>query len=143
MTTTDTTVTTTTTPIETVQALYACFGRGDLDGLIAHTHPAVDWSTQVDAPDAELVAMFRNGTGHEAVRHYFSGVAALEFHRFAPTRFLVDGDHVYVELDLDVEHRSTGKRAEIGEVHHFEVRNGLVVRYRTFLDTATMIELHR
>jgi ketosteroid isomerase-like protein len=143
MTTTTHTTTTTTTPLGTVQALYECFGRGDLDGLLAHIGPAVDWGTEVHAPGADLVPMLGNGVGHDAVRHYFGGVAELDFHTFVPVRFLVDGDHVYVELDLDVEHRGTGKRARFGEIHHFEVRDGLVVRYRNFLDSAALIDLHR
>ena len=74
---------------------------------------------------------------------YFGGVADLEFHTFAPVRFLTDGDVVLVELELDVSHRGTGKRARFGEVHRFDVRDGRIVRYRPFLDTATLIELHR
>lgn len=131
------------TPLDTIASMYDAFGRGDIEGILAHLDPEVDWGTQVDAPGAELVAMFRHGTGHGAALHYFGGVAALEFHAFVPLRFLVDGDVVYVDLDLDVEHRGTGKRARIAEVHRFTVRDGLVVEYRNYLDTATMIELHR
>ena len=131
------------TPLATIQSVYEAFGRGDIEGILSHLHPEVDWGTQVDAPGAELVPMFRNGTGHAAALHYFGGVAALQFHAFVPTRFLTDGDLVYVDLDLDLEHTATGKRARIGEVHRFVVRDGLIVEYRNYLDTATMIELHR
>lgn len=136
-------VTTTQSPVTTIEALYDAFGRGDMDGLLGLISPDVDWSTQVDAPDADLVAMLQNGRGHDAVLHYFGGVAALEFHRFEPRRFLADGDTVYVELALDIEHRATGKRATLGEIHRFVVHDGLVVEYRSFVDTATLIELYR
>lgn len=130
-------------PLETVQVLYAAFGTGDMEGLLGAIHPEVDWSLQVDAPGAELVAMLRNGRGHDAVLHYFSGAALLEFHTFVPRRFLVDGDTVIVELELEVTHRTTGKRARLEEIHRFTVEQGLVVRYRPFVDTATLIELYR
>ncbi len=142
MTTTDS-PTTTTTPLEVVQTLYGAFGAGDVAAMLELIDPDVDWSLDVAAPGAELVPMFGNGRGHEAVARYFGGVADLEFHTFAPVRFLTDGDVVLVELELDVSHRGTGKRARFGEVHRFDVRDGRIVRYRPFLDTATLIELHR
>ena len=130
-------------PLTVVAALYEAFGRGDQEALLALVDPDVDWSLQVDAPGAELVAMLVNGRGHDAVRHYFSGVAALEFHVFEPRAFHLDGDVVLVELALDVSHRETGKRAQLTEIHRFVVREGRVVHYRPFVDTATLIDLYR
>ena len=133
----------TLTPLETIQAVYDAFGRGDVDALFERIDPDVDWGTQVDARGSELVPMLANGRGHDAARHYFSGVTQLEFHRFEPLRFLVDAETVFVELSLDIEHRETGKRAQLGEIHRFVVRGGRIVHYRNFIDTATLIELHR
>ena len=135
--------TTTPTPLDVVGGLYAAFGRGDLPGLLDLVDPDVDWSIEVRAPGAELVPMLRNGRGHGAVQAYFAGVADLEFHAFAPNAFHGTGDTVLVEVSLDVTHRGTGKRAQLDEIHHWIVRDGRVVRYRPFLDTASLIELHR
>jgi len=140
MTNTDTT---TRTPLDVVGELYACFGRGDVPGILELVDPDVDWSLQVDAPGAELVPMFRNGRGHEAVLHYFSGVAQMEIHAFEPHAFHVAGDTVLVEIRTDFTHRGTGKRGRFDELHHWIVRDGRVVRYRPFVDTATFIEVHR
>jgi ketosteroid isomerase-like protein len=133
----------TSTPLDTITAIYDAFGRNDLDALFDRIDPDVDWSLQVDAPGGELVPMLRNGRGHDTVRRYFAGVAALEFHVFEPRAFHVDGDVVLVELRLDMSHRATGKRAALDEIHHWTVRDGKVVRYRPYLDTATLIEMHR
>ena len=130
-------------PVQVVQDLYTAFGSGDMPGLLALIDPDVDWSTQVDAPDAALVPMLRNARGHDAVLHYFTGVAELEFHSFQPEAFHVDGDVVLVELAIDFSHRTTGKRAQIAEIHRFVVREGKVVHYRSFTDTATVIDLYR
>lgn len=130
-------------PLSTVQSLYAAFGRGDVTGMLEQIHPQVDWSVEIDAPGAELVPMLHNGTGHDAVLRYFGGVGELEFHTFAPTAFHVIGDVVLVELDLDLSHRATGKRMRMDEIHRFVIREGQIVHYRPFCDTAGLIEVFR
>jgi ketosteroid isomerase-like protein len=133
----------TRTPVETVSAVYAAFGQGDLPGLFALLHPDVDWSVTVTAPGGELVPMLRNGVGLEAVQRYFEGVAQLEMHVFDVGRVLTEGDVVIVEVHLEATHRDTGKRAALDELHHWVVRDGQVVRYRPFVDTAALIDLFR
>ena len=144
---TDTTSThttrTTRTPVDTVEGIYAAFGRGDIAGLKELRDPEVDWGIDVDAPGAELVPMLRHGRGHAAVDRYFAGVAELEFHGFDVVALHSAGETVLVEMRMDMTHRGTGKRAQLDEIHHWVVRDGRVVRYRPFLDTATMIEIHR
>lgn len=137
------TPTTAPSPLETVGALYAAFGRGDLPALFALLHPEVDWSVTVTAPGGELVPMLRNGVGHEAARRYFEGVAQLEIHAFDVARLLVDADVVVAEVHLEATHRGTAKRASLDELHHWVVRDGLVVRYRPYADTAALIDLFR
>jgi ketosteroid isomerase-like protein len=135
--------TTSRTPLDTVGAVYTAFGRGDLPGVFALLHPAVDWSVTVTAPGGELVPMLHNGVGHEAAERYFGGVAQLEMHVFEVGRTVTDGDVVIAEVHFEATHRVTGKRAVIDELHHWVVRDGLVVRYRPYVDTAALIELFR
>jgi ketosteroid isomerase-like protein len=144
MTTTDAKVAPAGSPTATVQALYAAFGAGDLDAMLALIHPDVDWSLQVDAPGAERVPMFRNGRGHDAVRHYFSGVDRLDFRRFEPQMIVEQGDTVLVVLAIEVAHRDTGKSTAFEEIHRFRVRtDGRIYAYRPFLDTTRLIELYQ
>ena len=79
---------------------------------------------------------------HDRLTHD-NGVAELEFHVFDPHDIHIDGDVVLVELTLDVSHRATGKRARFEEIHHWIVRDGLVVHFRPYADTAALIELYR
>ena len=139
----DTTTTVTTTPLGTVQAIYGAFGRGDMDAMLECLDPEIEWSLQVDAPGGDLVPMLQHGVGFDAVRNYFAGVAELEFHVFDLRAFHVSGDIVLVELHLEATHRTTGKHASLDEMHHWTVRDGRAVRYRPFVDTATLIELFR
>lgn len=131
------------TPKETVEALYAAFGAGDRAALLDTIDPDVDWSIQVDAPGAELVPMLRNGVGHEAVDHYFSGVADLDIEIFVPHDMVTDGDTVLARIELAFTHTVTGKRAHLEEMHRFVVRDGRIVLYRPYIDTATLIEAFR
>lgn len=133
----------TRTPLETVQGVYAAFGRGDLPALIALLHPEVDWSVTVTAPGGDLVPMLRNGIGPAAVERYFSGVAQLEIHVFDVGRMVVDGDVVLVEVHVEATHRGSCRSLVTDEVHHWVVRDGLVVRYRPYADTAALIEAFR
>jgi DNA-binding CsgD family transcriptional regulator len=61
--------------VAVVHGVYAAFSRGDMGAKLELIHRDVDWSIQVHAPGAELVPMFRNGIGCDAVRRHFSGVA--------------------------------------------------------------------
>lgn len=112
------------TPLQTVQGIYAAFGRGDMPGLFDLLHPEIDWSVTVTAPGGELVPMLRHGIGHGAVQHYFSGVAQLEFHVFEVGRCFVEGDTVIAEIRFEATHRGTQRRASIDELHHWTVREG-------------------
>lgn len=142
MTTTETTqAPPATDPTGVIQQLYEAFGRGDLDSMLALIHEDVDWTLQVDAPGGELVPMFQNGRGHDAVRNYFGGVAQMDIHEFSPSHFWVDGNIVLVELVIDFTHRSTGKHARLDEIHRFTLDDaGKIVRYRPYADTAAFID---
>jgi ketosteroid isomerase-like protein len=44
---------------------------------------------------------------------------------------------------MDFTARTSGKRGQFTEIHHWVVRDGRVVRYRPYLDTASFIEVWR
>jgi ketosteroid isomerase-like protein len=145
MTTIKTTNTTATrTPLETVQAVYAAFGDGDMDTLLTYIDADVDWSAQVDAPGGALVPMLQNGRGHGAVLRYFSGVALMDITTFEPRQIVADGDTVLVLISIAFTHRTTGKSVVTDEIHRWVVgADGLIVLYRPFVDTAALIEAFR
>lgn len=130
-------------PRDTVRAIYAAFGRGDLLGLLAQLHPQIDWGVSAGVDGAEHVPMLRHGVGHEAAQRYFAGVARLEFQRFEVGRFLVDQEVVVTEIEFDARHRGNGRRIGSAELHHWTVDQGLAIRFRPYVDTAALIELYR
>lgn len=132
------------TALDIVQSVYASFGRGDVAAVLDLIDDDVDWGRTIQAPGATVVPHLQHGIGKAAAISYFTAVAeTMEFHRFSPHLFATDGaEHVMAVLDLDMTVRTTGARVAFDEVHVFTVRNGKIVRYRPFLDTAQLIEAY-
>lgn len=130
--------------ITVIQEIYAAFGRGDLDTILAAVADEPDWGFDVPehVPGAKAVPFLCNLTTKTDVAEIYFGsvVREMEFHAFVPRSFLADGDDVVTVIDLDFTVRSTGRRIQGQEVHHFTLTDGKIVRYRPFLDTATFIE---
>ncbi len=120
------------TPIETVQAIYAAFGRGDVDTILSYLSDDVAWDQ--DAPGYGL-AMFEPGAGKEHVRAFFQALQDVDFLRFEPLNFLTGGNQVAVPLRLAVKVKATGKVAEALEIHLFTFGDdGKVARFFHCID---------
>lgn len=126
-----------------IQELYAAFGRGDLEAILAGIADEPDWSFDLpdSVPGATAVPMLRNlRTKADVAEVYFGAVTReMEWHSFVPRAFFASGDDVVTVLDLDFTVRATGRRVTASEVHHFTLADGKIVRYRPYLDTATFI----
>jgi ketosteroid isomerase-like protein len=130
--------------ITVIQEIYAAFGRGDLDAILAAVADEPDWGFDVPehVPGAKAVPFLHHLTSRSDVAEtYFGSVAReMEWHAFVPRSFFGSGDEVMTLIDVDFTVRSTGRRVQAQEVHHFTLADGKIVRYRPFLDTATFIE---
>lgn len=120
--------------IETVQKLYAAFGRGDIASILELVSPDVAWDNAGDHHDIPWLAPRR---GRAEVARFFESVAELEVHHFEPKTFLSSGDLVIVLVDEDVTVKRTGKRLrELDQVHLWTFdAAGRIVRHRQRLDT--------
>ena len=119
---------------ETVQQMYAAFGRGDVPAILERLAPDVEW--EYDASPTE-VPWLQPRTGRAGAAEFFASLENLEFHRFEPKAILEEGSTVVALIDVDVTIRKTGLRVqEIDEVHiwHFG-DDGLVTRFRHRADT--------
>ena len=138
---------TTSTPtdlVSIVQQTYAAFGEGDIEGLLSHVDDDVEWSFDLDAPDADLVPMFRQHRGHSGVKAYLDAVSELEVLAFEPREFLTGGRAVVARLRIHLRHPRTGKSVDLDELHHYEFGDDdRIVRYRPFSNTAGIIEIYR
>jgi ketosteroid isomerase-like protein len=75
--------------------------------------------------------------GRDAAHAYFSTLAAdWEMVHFTPEEFIVDGDRVVVFSNVEFRNRRTGKSAASPVVARWRFRDGEVVEYFEFYDTA-------
>ncbi|HEX2121065.1 MAG TPA: nuclear transport factor 2 family protein [Thermoanaerobaculia bacterium] len=119
-----------------VQDLYAAFGRGDIDTILANVSDEVTWGTETEATEVPWYPIRR---GREQVADFFATLAReVEFTKFNPYQFVGAGDDVLVSLDIDYRLRKNGRSASIGAVHRFTMRDGVVQSFRTFEDTASV-----
>ena len=122
------------TNLEKVQDIYQAFGAGDIPRIISYLSPSVVWEYGVNSTDVPWLQPRR---GPEDVVNFFQSLAALEFQRFVPKRFLADGDLVVALIDLEGTVKATGRRVtEEDEVHiwNFDT-SGQVTRFRHRVDT--------
>jgi hypothetical protein len=100
--------------------LYVAFNARDVDAVLAHMHPDVDW------PNA-----FEGGRvhGREAVREYWTRQFEQIDPRVEPERFTVTDDgRVAVEVHQVVRDLDGAIVAEGRVTHIYSIRDGLVER---------------
>ncbi len=125
--------------VETVQSMYAAFGRGDVASILARLHPEVDWRINVDpaAPGVAHVAPMRPCRGNRSVPDFFAALARdLDFHVFEPRLFLTAGHSVASRVRIEWTHRGTKKRFAADSLHLFTFdAAGKLTEFREFTDT--------
>jgi ketosteroid isomerase-like protein len=123
------------TNTETVQKIYAAFGRGDLPAILEHLAESVEWEYGGSPDDVPWLLPRR---GREGAAQFFGSLAALEFQRFE-TKTLLEGSGMVVALiDIEATVKANGRRIrETDEVHIFHFDGaGRVVKFRHRVDTA-------
>ena len=123
-----------------VQSLYAAFGRGDVDTIIAGLAPDIDWENVGRRSD---YASLGPRKGRDEVRGFFELLASdVNFPEFAPLDFDAAGDKVFVEGHSRMSLKQGGPEVDTDWVHVFTIRDGQVTRFRDFLDTAQLAEAY-
>ena len=126
----------TRTNVEVVQETYEAVGRGDIPAVLDLLTDNVEWTLQ--GPSAIPFAGTRRG--REGVAEFFSLVGEnLEFQQFEPREFVVQGDMVAV---LGYERsiiKPTGRTLEQEWAHVYTLRDGKIVKFRAFEDTAALV----
>jgi uncharacterized protein len=117
-----------------LQDLYAAFGRGDIQTILANVTEDVTWGTDSVAQE---VPWYRLRQGREGVADFFATLARdVEFTNFAPTTFAIAGDDIIVYVDIAYRMKKNNRAAHTGSMHHFWMRDGKIARFRAFEDTA-------
>jgi ketosteroid isomerase-like protein len=126
--------------LATVSEIYAAFGRGDVNAILAVIADDCAWESwlQNTAQDAGI-SYLQPQTGPTGVERFFSEVAQFEIHRFEVLDMFAGGDKVAVEVLIDAT-APGGGRFRDEELHLYTLDNGgKVSRMRHYVDTAKHI----
>lgn len=120
--------------IETVQAIYAAFGRGDIPAILGLLGENVEW--EYGTLDAG-VPWLKPRRGLAQVPEFFESLGALDFQKFQPKTLLESGNVVVALVDLVVVIKANGRSiVEEDEVHIWRFDDqGRVIRFCHRLDT--------
>ena len=126
--------------LEIVQKLYEAFGRGDLPAILSHLAEDVTWKY---LGPAEIPF---GGTRHgkEQVAQFFAAIAgSLEVQDFGVDRFIAQGDMVVALGHERMRVKTTGRTYETQWAHVFTLRDGKIVEFREYADSAAVAEAFR
>jgi hypothetical protein len=123
--------------VEIVRRGYEAFGRGDLDALLSLFDENIEWFSPgpADLPTA--------GTrrGRQQVADFFKIVnEVFEFQRFEPQTFIAQDDRVVVLGEDTARIKATGKVLDSEWAHVFSLKDGKVVKFHEYIDTAAIVE---
>jgi ketosteroid isomerase-like protein len=119
-----------------VQDAYAAFGKGDIETLLGFLDEAIVWQPIVGA--GSHVPQAGDRRGKASVGEFFKIVSeSVDFLRFEPKEFVAQGDKV-VALGHYTGKAPTGRSFDSDFVMVFTVRNGKVVQFQEFSDSAAI-----
>lgn len=122
--------------LEIVRRGYDAFGRGDINGLLTLFDDDIVW-TSPGPPELPTAGTWR---GRQQVAEFFAAVdRVFEIQRFEPETFVAEGDRVIV-LGSDTSRiKATGKVIDSAWAHAFTAKNGKIVAFQEYIDTAAVV----
>ena len=124
--------------LETVTGVYAAFGRGDLDAILAALTDDIDWAADTTSSGAPWYGI---RTGKAGVAAFFEDIGkTIDIDDFTPLSFAAneDGD-VFAVVRWGWRARETGKTATMHLHHWWRVTNGKISYFRGAEDTPTAL----
>ena len=115
-----------------VRRQYLASAAGDLEALRATLAPDVEWTEMAGFP---LAGTYRTPEGVTSNVMERLGAEWDDWTAHDDT-YVVDGDDVVVLARYTASHKATGRPLAVRVAHHFVVRDGLIVRFEQFVDTA-------
>ncbi len=127
--------------VETIQAVYAAFGRGDIPSILAQLAPDVSWEQWPShSAQAAQVPWMQERHGPAEAQKFFELIGGFTFHRFDVQQILAGGNEVVGRVAIDVS-LPNGRRVQDEEIHWFRFNSaGQIDAFRHYLDSAKHIE---
>ena len=123
--------------VQVVEGTYAAFARGDVPGVLGAMADDMEWHEAEGMPYGGI------HRGGDAVARNVFGPITTDISDFAvtPIELIPSGDTVAVVARYTGTGKSTGKELDLEVVHVWDVRDGKIVRFRQFADTAKFLEV--
>ncbi len=123
-----------------VQQAYENFKNGDLPALLDLYSDDIDWRL----PKIENMPFFGSRKGREETAEFFQSLAeAQDVLTFNPQEFIVQGDKVVVLGDYSWRVKATGREFGSDWAHVWTVKNGKLVGFQEYADTAAASKAHQ
>jgi uncharacterized protein len=114
--------------IEAVQRLYAAYGHGDIDAVLAELADDVDWAAEAASNSVPWYGSF---LGKGEVPRFFKEIGSnVEITEFTPLSFTSNETDVVATVRWAYTVNSTGKRAAMYMQHWFRLADGKIVFFR-------------
>ena len=133
---------------KTVQQVYENFGalggaggkRADIQPLLSLYSDDVEWHV----PEMEGVPFAGPRRGIAGVRDFFAAVTdSLDVLQFEPQEYIAQGDKVVALGRYSWRVKATGREFSSDFAHVCTVRDGKIVRFHEYMDTAAEVRAHR
>ena len=126
--------------LDVVRGLYAAFGSGDIEAMLAALDPQVSWRTP-GVPDLPTAGLRQ---GIQAVREFFPLLLnTFDIADFQPRDFLASGDKVVVLGTSREGPKGSGRLVDFRWVHVFTFRNGKIVAFEEPADVSELVREFR
>ncbi|HET9050927.1 MAG TPA: nuclear transport factor 2 family protein [Candidatus Dormibacteraeota bacterium] len=124
----NTTTTRTDPKIESVQRLYAAYGRGDIDGVLAEVSDDVDWAAGAASASAPWYGSHR---GRDGVARFFGAIASsVDVTQFELVSFAANETDVMNVVRFGYTVRATGRSVAMTMQHWWRFDGGRIVLFR-------------
>ena len=138
--------TSTTTNVDTVAAIYAAFGAGDIPTFLGFLADDIRWESDWEDNFAQRPggpAFFAALHGRDNLGPFFESMGANTFHQLDVRQVIADGDTCVARVALEYTMPSGGRYRD-EQLHLWSFRpDGKVVALRHFLDTAKLLAATR
>lgn len=126
------------TNLETVQQMYAAFGRGDVNAILENLAEDVRWEEWADNTAQKAgVPWLQFRRGREAAAGFFEVVGKFEITEFTVLSMMAGDDSVATELVFEARIPETGGFYRDEQMHLWTFdSSGKVIRFRHYADTA-------
>jgi uncharacterized protein len=126
--------------VDLVKKLYAAFAKGDIDTLIDHL--TTESVFRFDGPS--VIPYAGEHRTPQGIRDGFFGPLAksLSNEMLTPEEFVAQDDKVVMIGRYKATIAATGKTLDLAVVHVFTIKDGKVIRFLSFTDTARVAEAY-